>query len=147
MSRKILIDDYASLLESKLFPEMEVTYKPYEANVIVNPKYGAIIGKTIIINLPVEVPLDQLMGNNDIVSRFNTGYNIPIVPYAVPDDRKDVTVDEASCLILNKSMLLNQKYAKLVSRSKFLLGIVETIDGDATLVGERILSTKVEDLK
>jgi hypothetical protein len=87
------------------------------------------------------------MDNNDIVARFETGYRIPVIPYAVPNERNEVTVEDMSCLILNKSMLLDQKYANLVSKTKFLVGLVETINGDATLIGERILSNKVEDLK
>lgn len=147
MNKKILITDYASFVESRFFPNHDRTYKLYEANVVVNPQYGVIRNRLIVINLPIEVPLEQLIGNNTVISRFPIGYGIPVVGYNVPEEREEVSKEDYSCLILNKHMLTDMSYLKKVSNQKFLLGISEVIEDQATLVGQIILSTKVEDVK
>lgn len=146
MNSKVLVKDYASLLEVKLINSFEEVRRFIDADIFINLPYGSVIGKMIIINLPVEVPLDQLLEDNVVVSRFRISDRIPIVSYNLPENRKSIPLEDYSCLILNKLMFTNMKYAKVVSENNFLVGVLETIDNDATLIGEKILLNKIEDL-
>jgi hypothetical protein len=143
--RKIFISDYASLSESKLLPDTEKTYNTVDADIFINPTYGAIYNKTIIINLPIEIPIEQLKKFNQIVSRFPIGYGIPVIPYQFPSKQKLVKKPNFSCLILNPSMMSNIKYARLVRSNDFLIGVSETVDGGASLIGLEVYSNKIDD--
>lgn len=79
-----------------------------------------------------------------MISRFPIGYDIPVIPYDVPEDKKCVKKSDYSCIILNPSMMTEMKYAKCVKDNDFLIGISETIDGEASLIGLKIGSTTVE---
>jgi hypothetical protein len=144
MDRKVFVSDYASLMESKTFPDAKRTFTTMDADIFVNPEYGAIYDKTVIVNLPVEIPLEQLRSSNKVISRFPIGYDIPVIPYDVPEDKKCVKKSDYSCIILNPSMMTEMKYAKCVKDNDFLIGISETIDGEASLIGLKIGSTTVE---
>lgn len=146
MSSKILVDDYPSLVESRL-GGYEESYLITQSNILVNPKFKSAMGKKIIINLPIELPLEDLISMNRVESRFNIGYNIPVVPYKLPDDRLDLSAEEYSPIILTKWMIEDLNYSKQVDKSNFLLGLGEEIDGDATLVGYIISKTKIENFK
>ena len=146
MIRNILVTDYASLKESKLLPETNRTSKLFQADIVVNPCYGAICAKTVIINLPQDIPLEQLLPNNDVVSRFPIGYGIPVIPYDMPESRKEISEDDISLLILNKSMLTDTDKLKYLKSNNFIVGIDETIDGEATLIGLEILSNKIKEV-
>lgn len=146
MKSKVFINDYASILESRLLPETDRTYRLDQADIVINPFCGVLFNKTVIINLPIEVPIDQLLQYNTIVSRFPIGYGIPVVPYNLPEEREVVDEDDYSCLILTKYALVDIDRAHLVKNNKFLIGTSEVLDGDASLVGLVIASTKIEDL-
>lgn len=147
MNSKILVKDYASLMEYRLSKDnAEMTCLLHQASIVVNPYYSSLFNKTVIINLPIEVPLDRLMQFNKIISRFPIGYGIKVEPYDLPDDREDISKEDFSCLILNKNMLIDLDYAELVDTGKFLIGIDAMIDGEITLVGYILLKNKLENL-
>lgn len=144
MDRKVFVSDYASLMESKTFPDAKRTFTTMDADIFVNPEYGAIYDKTVIINLPVEIPLEQLKNSNKIVSRFPIGHGIPVIPYDIPENRKVIDKKDYSCILLNPSMMTEMRFASLVKNNDFLIGISETIDGEASLIGLKIGSTTIE---
>lgn len=146
MNSKILVKDYASLMEYRLSQDVEMTCLLHQADVVINPYYSSLLNKTIIINLPIEVPLDKLMQFNKIISRFPIGYGIEVQPYELPEVRDDIPKEDYSCLILNKDMLIDLDYAELVESGNFLIGIDAVIDDDITLVGYLLLKHKLENL-
>lgn len=115
-----------------------------EADIIINPRYGSIIGKHIIINLPVDIPLEQLNKYNSITSRFYISPNIDIEPYSIPKNRGRVTINDASPLILTKELISNIDMMGHLNLDKFLIGINEDIDDNLTLIGYMILRNKVK---
>lgn len=143
---KVLVEDYASLLESKLLPDTDRTYLLSEADIVINPYCSALMNKTLIINLPIEVPIDRLMPFNTLVSRFPIGYGIPVVPYNMPEDRESIELDDYSCLILTKYAFTEMELSKKIKGKKFLIGTSEVLDGEASLVGYVISETMIEDL-
>lgn len=145
MSLKVLVDNVASLREFKMLPDTKKTYELSQADIIINPNYGILFHKLIILNLATEVPLGQLMIDNQVISRFPIGYGIPVVPYSMPENRSDKDIEDYSCLILNESMLTDMRFSDK-SKLNYLVGIDETIEGDATIIGISILKNKVEDL-
>lgn len=146
MNSKILVKDYASLMEYRLSQDVEMTCLLHQADVVINPYYSSLLNKTIIINLPIEVPLDKLMQFNKIISRFPIGYGIEVQSYELPEVRDDIPKEDYSCLILNKDMLIDLDYAELVESGNFLIGIDAVIDDDITLVGYLLLKHKLENL-
>jgi len=144
MDRKVFVSDYASLMESKTFPDAKRTFTTMDADIFVNPEYGAIYDKTVIIYLPVEIPLDQLKNSNKVISRFPIGYGVIVIPYDVPDERKKVKAENYSCLILNPSMMTELRFAQTVKDNDFLIGISETVDGEASLIGLKIGSAEID---
>lgn len=145
MSFKIYLDDYSSLVECELTNSKSVTSMS-EADLVVNPSNKFIFNKTIVITLPIEIPLEELAQFNTIISRFPIGYNIDVEPYEIPENRDKVNKDDYSLLILSKELIKNLDYGKLVNSSSFLIGIDECIDNCSTLIGQLILKSKIEDL-
>lgn len=142
----VLVTNYASLMEYRLHDESKMTNIQSKADIVVNPSYGSLVGKIIIINLPVDVPIDKLSQFNKIISRFPIGYGIEIKPYELPKDRKSIDLDDYSCLILNKDMLLDIDYAEAVESGNFLIGTDTIIDDEVTLAGYLLLRTNLEEL-
>lgn len=147
MNSNVLVADYASLMEYRLNRESYMTNLISKADIIVNPSYGSVVNKLIVINLPVEVPLEQLMRFNRIISRFPIGYGIEVEPLPIPEKRKTVELEDYSNLILNKHMLLDIDYAQAVDKGNFLIGTDSIIDGNITLVGYLLLRTTLENLQ
>jgi hypothetical protein len=147
MTRSILVNDYASLMEYRILGNAEMTSILYKSDIVVNPYYSSVLNKTILIDLPLEVPIDKLMQYNKIISRFPIGYGIQIESFKLPTERKVVDKKDYSCLLLNKYMFTEIDLAELVENNNFILGINSVIDGYATLVGYTLLKTKLEDLK
>lgn len=145
MSSKLLVVDYPSFIEQSV-SNLESTAAIYEADVIVNPTYGAVIGKTVIINLPIEVPIEQLKDQNRIISRFPIADGIEVQPYSLPSDRHEVTSEEMSYLILSPDIVNDPRYIELVHYGKFLIGTSVEIDGELTAVGWLLLRNKIENL-
>lgn len=148
MNSKILVKDYASLMEHKIMRDesMEMTHLLYQADIIVNPSFSSVLNKTVIINLPIEVPLDKLMQYNSIISRFPIGYGIEVAPYELPEGRKSKESKDYSLLILSKDLLTDLDYAEIVDDNDFLIGVDALIDGSITLVGYVLLKNRLEDL-
>jgi hypothetical protein len=142
--KKILIDSYASVLEKSRLPDVEITFLPNDADIIVNPTCSIFMNKLIIINLPVDVPISQLKDSNQIISRFPIDESIPVIPYMLSDDRKDLSKEDYSCLILSDIVIKSLDPLKI--RNNFILGIGEIIDGHTTAVGIKVLDNKVENI-
>lgn len=144
--RRIFVKDYASLREAQeLGEKVEMTSNLAEADVVVNPGYGQLGWKEVIINLPGEYPLYELLQNgNRVVSRFPIGYGIEVVPYRRVGKRERVKAEDYSCLILNKWILEDIKYSELVNSNRFLLGIDAEVEGHPTMVGRLLMKSKVE---
>lgn len=146
MSSKVYIDGYPALIESRSLGAIEVN-SMVDADFIVNPKHGNIFNKTIIINLPTEMPINKLRKFNKVLSRFDLGIDgIEIVPYEIPKNRKKLRSKDYSLLILTKDMINDVRYAQLIENNQFLVGVDECVDDNTTLVGYLISRSKVEDL-
>lgn len=143
--KKILVVDYPSFIEQSVCG-LPSTAAIYDADIIVNPSYGSVIGKTVIINLPISVPIEQLKDHNKIISRFPISSDIEIQLFPMPENRCEVTADEVSCIILTKDLINDPRYIELVHYSKFLLGTSVECDGGLTAVGYVLLKNKIEDL-
>jgi hypothetical protein len=143
--KKILVVDYPSFIEQSVH-NLECTAAIYDADIIVNPTYGSVIGRTIIVNLPISVPLDQLKDHNKIISRFPISSDIEVQLFPLPTNRSEVTIDEMSCIILSKDIVNDPRYIELVHCSKFLVGTSEICDNAITAVGYILLRNKIENL-
>lgn len=139
----VYLIDYASFEESEYINKnTEISLN--KAKYVVNPKYRHLINKIIIINLPVEVPIERLLKYNKIISRFPTAIGVDIDPYDLPQNRESIENKEFSLLILNKDMLLDVNKLDLVTKNNFLLGIDTEVDGYITLAGYILLKNKLE---
>lgn len=146
MNSKVYVNSYASLIEYKLGKNLIPTLHLSESDVVVNPYFSSLIDKTIIINLPIEVPIDRLMQFNKIISRFPIGYGIEIKEYNLQETRVSIDKTDYSCLILSKEIISDVNNAEMIDTTNFLIGIDETIDESPSLIGYLLTRTKVEDL-
>jgi hypothetical protein len=144
--KSILLENYSSFIEALLHKDYSVTYVSSNADTIVNPIGGHYLGKQIIINLPIEIPSEQLLRYCKVYSRFPIGYGIPVIPFELPKDRIKIPKENYSLLILSPELMMDVRYSDLIHNNNFLIGINESIDDEATLVGYKILTNKVEEL-
>lgn len=146
--RKILVTDYASLIEKREnYPDCESTQSISEADVLVNPKWGIFMDKEIVYNLPISSPITDLdtMGNK-IVSRFMIGGSVEVVPFKETEP-KEVGPDKFSLKILNGDLMLDPEFAREIDESNYLIGITPEIDGQPTLVGKKLMESKVREVE
>jgi len=144
MNSKVLIKDYASLMEFRL-GGYNSTNLIHQADIIVNPTFSSPMRKKILINLPVEVPISRLSKFNKIVSRFPIN-GVELEEYKLPRNRTEIHKEDYSLLILNKYMLTDLSRANLIDNTNFLLGVDAVIDDSITAVGYLLLRTKLENL-
>jgi len=145
MNSRILISDYASLIEYRL-GNYSYTNLINQADVIVNPNFSSSICRTLIINLPFEIPISLLRKHNKIKSRFPIDTGIEVEEYVIPENRTKKSKEDYSLLLLNKYMLADLSKVKMIDNTNFLLGTDAVIDGSITAVGYTLLRTKLEDL-
>lgn len=146
MSSKIFINNYAALIESEILNK-EVSISLLESDIVVNPSNKNLFNKIIVIDLPINLPLEQLIKKNKIISRFPISSDyIELIPFELPKNREKVEDKDYSLLILSKDLINNPKYSKLINDNNFLIGINECIDGYSTLTGYLISRTKIEEI-
>lgn len=144
-NEEVLVVDYASFIESDYMNKIS-TDNLAKSKYVVNTQYSHLIDKIIIINLPVEVPIEKLSRYNQVISRFPTVDGVKLDPYELPKNRNSLKVEDYSLLILNKDMLLDMDNLDVVANNNFLLGIDTIIDNYITLAGYILLKNKLEEL-
>lgn len=145
MNSRLMISDYASLIEYRL-GNYDYTNLINQADIIVNPSFGSSICRSIIINLPFEIPIDILKKHNKIKSRFPIGLGIDVEEYVIPENRTKKSKKDYSLLLLNKYMLADLSKVELIDNTNFLLGTDAVIDGSLTAVGYTLLRTYIEEV-
>ena len=148
---KIFLYDGASLLETEILG-WESTILIKDATHFVNLEIQSLVGKTIIINLPIEFNYERLQQFNKFIIRYPikeldklkieyeyTEYDINTI-----EEVKDES--NVSCLILNKYLLSNKEKINEIKDKKFLLGTDYMTNEKPNLIGYCILKNSYKKL-
>lgn len=134
MNFKVYFKDAASYLEAHILG-LELTSSYVESMYVVNPKSIGVAGKTIIINLPLELDYNRLSKFNNIISRFPIDCdNYELKPYEVGNLNLELTEVEYT-FILTKELLSTLDHLNLIVKSRFLWGLDPITRGHYNLVG------------
>lgn len=132
MNSNILLDSYAAIIESKIL-HLSGTESIMEADYIVNPNTTSLVGRIIIINLPLESNLCKLSRFNQIISRYPLqGVKHTFIPYTseyLPQEKP------LSNLILTKELIKSNKYLNYLKNHNFLISIEPYTNGYLNLIG------------
>lgn len=145
MSSKLLVRGSCSSIEADL-NNYEETISILDATHYVNPPWQNLVGKTIIINLPIKVDYKRLGRYNRLISRFpiNSEGKRPIkydlIPYPEVEFSINKNPQPYKPLILNK-YLLSDPDIKITPEDRYLLGTDPTTGGELNLVGYMIVKT------
>jgi hypothetical protein len=142
--KKVLLSDYNSVIDKNLkFSEEGVTLSVEESDVVVNPSWGSMIGKEVVINNIGEFPIREMIENkNTVVSRFDMHPDIKKDPYQVPEKRKKCKKEDYCLCILTNEAMCDPDLVEDVHKNNYLVGICDTIGEDLTSVGVKLLMTE-----
>lgn len=143
--RKVLLRDYDSVIEkNNKYPESKSTTSIEDSDVIVNPKWSSMMGKEVVISNVGDFPIQKLIGNkNRVISRFRISDDMDMDPYEIPTKRKKCKKEDYCIKILTKEAMSDINLVEDIHNNNYLIGISDTVDGDLTSVGMKLLSTEL----
>lgn len=135
MSSKTLVKNSTARIEAELNNE-EVTEVDYLAKKVINPD-KSVVGKSVIINLPMDVDYTIITKRNKVISRFplqGDGLKYELVPYPEVEFSNDLVYRPYSSMILNRWMMLDPDYIVTLT-DRYLLGIDPVTNGEFNCIG------------
>jgi hypothetical protein len=123
---------------------LDTTEIAFMATHYVNPVWNNLIGKTIIITLPVKLDLERLTRFNKVISRYpleegEKTLNYDLVPYSEVEFKMEDHCNY-SRKILNKYLLTSNDY-DIKEDGRFLLGTEPETNGYLNTIGYLLLKT------
>ena len=149
--KKIFLLDGASLLESEIMG-LGVTNSLDEVSYFINCDIPSLVGKIIIINLPIEINLEGIQRFNEFILRYpikeleELGAKYKYVEYEIGDVEEIEDEADISCLILNKYLLSDDTKIKDIEGKSFLLGTDYKTNGKLNLIGYCIFKNSFKKL-
>jgi hypothetical protein len=123
---------------------LDTTEVAFLATHHVNPIWNNLIGKTILITLPVNLDLERLTRFNKVISRYPLESNGKTLKYElVPYSEVEFKMEEHghySKKILNKYLLTSDEH-DIKEEGRFLLGAEPETNGYLNTIGYLLLKT------